>query len=259
MPGNVRSSTASPPRRKRKNRKALLTVVGIAGCALVIGGGVLAWKNENTILRILHRGPINPPRAAPVPAFSAYKTLNDFKDVECIYTAKFVEPLPGVNEPTPVNLMPLSRLVVQKILRLSGDFDHPTSSGFKVYAMSRNATALPKLGDPNSMPVKLLDTQVVLYPVVGNNDEVIELHLCPVTAFKKAQNLWLDRSFKYAGSQLSGAEIDPGTIVTVTDVAPGYFGTFGVTFDLTLRLPSGQTTQLSINPDNMGLLQPSDQ
>jgi len=234
-------------------------LLGVFGLLAAIAGGVVCWRYEKTILRLLHRGPVQPPRAMPVAGFSAFKKLSDFTGVECYYTSKFAEPLTVVDEPSPISLMPMSKVVVQKVDRENAEYDHPASSGFKVFATTKGALAAPNPDNPGGPVVHLLDVNVVLYPIIGDHDEVIELRLCPISACKKAQELWLDKTFKYSGSQIGDSQIDPGTLVTVTDVQPAYFGTSGVTFDLALKLPTGETVRQSINPDNMGLLQPAGQ
>jgi hypothetical protein len=217
----------------------------IALVALIVAAVLVRNKllTDDQTVPLLH--------AAPIPEFTAYKTLDDFVGVDCFYTRKFSEPLTILGQSTQVNLPPMSRVLVKEIVQESADYDHPGSRGFRVHMMTRDTLASPNSSDaPSSLPpLPVLHTMLVLFPVIDMHNQIVELPLCPVASCQKARDLWLNKQFKFFGDKTG--DIDPGAVVTVADVVPAGLGSAGMRFELSLRLSTGVTVTKSMSVDDI--------
>jgi len=199
-PQNPNYSKLPPGRKSGRTAKRM---GALALAALILGVCSLVWK-RNLFAPPPRGALLHSPR---IPEFSAFKKLDDFVGVECFYTSKFTEPLAVVGESKQVDLLPMSKVLVKKVVLQTADYDHPESKGYRLYLMTRDLLAMrphtdvPGQSTAKLPPLPVLNTLVLLYPTIGNNGEIIDLPLCPVSSCKKARELWLEKQFKFNGRQ----------------------------------------------------------
>ncbi len=176
----------------------------------------------------------------PSLGFAAYHKLNCFVGVECLYTDKFGTGLPVVGDSRRVQLVPMSKVVVKKVIN--------DAFFSKLYIMTQGAKAIDSTGFLNDKQVSIPNTLLVLTAQISYTDrEILRLDLCPTADLENAKRLWLGKQLRYKGTKIGEVEVESGTAVKVTQIVPtGMSEGLGQGFDLTFDLPSGASAKDTI-------------
>jgi len=200
--------------------------------------------------------PIPPPPPADVqpapPSFTQFKKLDQFVGVECFYSNELEDPdgLSVVGEARKLHLMPMSKVVVTKVVQDTPDGDHPYSYGFKLYVQTTDANEKFSTGDLTtdfrSVPITAHLT-LVIYPQVAEKDAtLVNVPLCPVSDYSLALSTWSGKRFAFDGTKIGDIEVEQGTVVSISNIQPGNYWEGGAMFSAAFRLPSGANADSSV-------------